>query len=73
MHRDHEYRENYQLKKLLIVTPILLVSTLGNVWRTVWRIPLLILWCGGLRHFWNFSSLKDHIKLDIEKINKFLF
>ena len=73
MHRGHENKENYQLKKLLIVTPILLVSTLGNVWRTVWRIPLLILWCGGLRHFVNVPNLKDHIKLDIEKINKFLF
>ena len=38
-------------KKLLIVKQILLVSTLGNVYRTVWRICLLMLgWksCGYL-------------------------
>ena len=31
-----------QLKKLLIVEQILLVSTLGNVLRTIWRICILM-------------------------------
>ena len=35
-------------KKVLIVTEILLVSTLGNAERTVWRICILILECKGL-------------------------
>ena len=43
-------KKNYQQqKKLLIVTQILLVSTLGNVWGTVWRKPLLITVYKGLR------------------------
>ena len=41
---DHENKGNdHQLKKLLIVKQILLVSTLGNVKITVWRINILIL------------------------------
>ena len=39
---------DHQLKKLLIVKQILLVTTLGNVWRTVWRICMLISGCIGL-------------------------
>ena len=35
-------KEDYQLKKLLIVKQILLVSTIGNVQRTVWRICILL-------------------------------
>ena len=51
IHWGHEKRENYQeLKKLLIVTPILLVSTLGNVWRTVWRFYVV----KGYNIFWMF-------------------
>ena len=40
----------FQLKKPLIVEQSLIVSTWGNVWRTIWRI--LILWLGwrGLNH-----------------------
>ena len=35
----------HQLKELFVVKQILLVSTLGNVWRTVWRIYILMLGC----------------------------
>ena len=35
--------------KILIVKQILLVSTLGNVKRTVWRIYILMLECKGLQ------------------------
>ena len=35
-------------KKFLIVKQILLVSTLGNVLRTVWRIYMVMLGCKGL-------------------------
>ena len=38
-------RNDHQLKKLLIVVQILLVSTIGNVWRTVWRICIMMLGC----------------------------
>ena len=38
---------DHQLKKLLIVKQIFLVSTLGNV-ETVWRICILMLGCKGL-------------------------
>ena len=49
MQQGPENKENYQQqKRLLIVTQILLVSTLKNVWETVWRIPLLLLRCEGL-------------------------
>ena len=48
--QDHENKgNNHQLKRLLIVKQILLVNTLGNVWRTVWRIYILMLGCKGLR------------------------
>ena len=40
---------DHKLKNLLIVIQILLVSTLGNVWRTVWRICILKLRCKGLK------------------------
>ena len=39
---------DHQLK-VLIVTQILPVSTLGNVERTVWRIYIQILGCKGLK------------------------
>ena len=39
---------DYQLKKLMIVKQILVVSTLVNVQRTVWRIWTLMLRCKGL-------------------------
>ena len=35
-------KEDYQLKKLLIVKQILLVSTIRNVQRTLWRICILL-------------------------------
>ena len=38
---------DHQLKKLLIVKQIFLVSTIGNV-ETVWRIRILMLGCKGL-------------------------
>ena len=50
----HQGRKNngndHQLKKLLIVKQILLVSTLRNVLRTVWRIYILMLGCKRLTH-----------------------
>ena len=36
------------MKKVLIVKQILLLSTIGNVWRTMWRICKLILGFKGL-------------------------
>ena len=49
MYEGHENKGNgHQLKKLSIVKQILLDSTLGNVWRTVWRICIMMLGCKGL-------------------------
>ena len=63
--KGHKKKGNdHQLKKLLIVIQILLVSTLGNVSRTVWRICLLMLGCKGLnepllsRHLYFKSELR---------------
>ena len=39
---------DHQVKKLLIVKQILIVSTVENVMRTVWRMYILILGCKGL-------------------------
>ena len=50
MFYGHENKGNYhQLKKLLIAEQILLASTLGNVYRTVMRIWMLMLGNKGLR------------------------
>ena len=38
---------DHQLKMLSFVKQILLVCTQGNVWRTVWRICILMLRCKG--------------------------
>ena len=44
MHEGHENKEkDHQLKKFSIVKKILLDSTLGNVWQTVWRICIMML------------------------------
>ena len=43
-------------KKFLIVKQILLVSTLGNVLRTVWRIYMVMLGCKGLN--WLSTDMK---------------
>ena len=40
--------DDHQLKQLLIVKQILLVSLFGNVWGTVWRISTLMLGRKGL-------------------------
>ena len=48
-------RSDHQLRKFLIVKQILLVSTLKNVLRTVWRICILTLGCKGLR-LWRLGS-----------------
>ena len=49
-HSGHYNKGNErQPKKLLIVSQILLVSTLRNVWSTVWRICILILELNDLR------------------------
>ena len=42
-------KNDHQVRKLLIVRQILLVSTLKNILRTVWRICILTLECKGLR------------------------
>ena len=39
--------EDHQFKKLAVLKQILLVSTLGNVLETVWRICILMLGCKG--------------------------
>ena len=44
--------------RLLIVELILLVSTLGNVKRTVWRICISMLGCEGLSHGDSVASRK---------------
>ena len=49
MHEGHENKgKDHQLKKLSVFKQILLDSTLGNVWRTVWRICILMLGSKGL-------------------------
>ena len=50
LHESHENTgDGCQLfKQLLTVKQILLVSLFENVWRTVWRICILILGCKGL-------------------------
>ena len=40
---------DHQFKKLLNVTQILLVSNIGNVKRTVWRMGMLMLECDEFR------------------------
>ena len=48
-HQGYEKKRNdHQLKKLLIVKQILLVSTIRNIWGPVWRICILMLGCKGL-------------------------
>ena len=44
-----------KLKKLLIDKQLLLVSTLENVWRAVWRICILTLGCKGFRNLAPFN------------------
>ena len=46
--RIKEARKGYQLNNFLIVKQILLVSTMGNEWRIVWRISLQMLGHKGL-------------------------
>ena len=49
MHKGHENKGNdHQLKNVLIVKQMLLVSTLGKVWKTVWRLCILMLGYYGL-------------------------
>ena len=45
-HKDQD--KDPQLKKLLIVIQILLLNTLGNIWKTVRRMCILMLGCKGL-------------------------
>ena len=48
--KGHEKtRNDHQFKKLQNVKHILLVSTTGNVQKTVWRVSILMLECKGLR------------------------
>ena len=49
---------DHQQNKLLVLKQILLVCTLGNVWRTVWGICILMLGCKGLRDIPWFATLK---------------
>ena len=48
LQRIYQMNPDHQLRKLLIVTQILLVSTLVNVQRAVWRIWILMLGYKGL-------------------------
>ena len=54
MNKENDHQQN----KLLILKKILLVCTLGNVWRTVWGICILMLGCKGLRDIPWFTTLK---------------
>ena len=47
----------------MIVKQILLVSTLENIWRTVWRKCILILKCNGLKDY--FQDLPEVPDVDI--------
>ena len=72
MQQGHDNKENYQqLKKLSIVTQTLHVSTLGNVWKTVWRIPLLMLGFKGFNNSYKSRklSLQTFIEKDVENRN----
>ena len=56
----HENKgNNNKLKDFSIVKQILLSSTLGNVWRSVWRICKLMLGCKELSYS---STEQDHVK-----------
>ena len=59
LHESHEnIGDDYRLfKQLFIVKQILLVSLFENVWRTVWRICILILGCKGLTNRFHVASL----------------
>ena len=46
-----------KVKKVLFVKEILLTSNMGNIWRTVWRIFMLILGFKGLSVLWPCSDL----------------
>ena len=48
---------DHQLKRLWIDKQILLVSTLGNVQRTVWRICILMIGCKGLKKYKNVTNM----------------
>ena len=54
MNKGNDHQQN----KLLVLKQILLVCTLGNVWRTVWGICILMLGCKGLRDIPWFTTLK---------------
>ena len=49
--------------ELFVVKQILLVSTLGNVWRTVWRIYILMLGC---------KSINPSIHRSIRRFTEFI-
>ena len=57
------------IMELLIVKQILLVSTLGNVWRTVWRICRMMLGCKGLKR-WKAENTVDNMLENRVKINR---
>ena len=59
MHEGFKNKGNdHQRNKLLILKQILLVRTLGNVWRTVWGICILMFGCKGPRNISWFTTLK---------------
>ena len=53
----------------MIVTQILLVSTLGKVWGTVRRIPLLMLGCEGLRYLFVLDIMVREKIIEISTIS----
>ena len=60
---------DHQLKKLLIVKQILLVSALQNVWRTVWRILMLMIGCKGLKCSRRVNNQKQSLRRILEVIS----
>ena len=60
---------DHRLKKLLIVKQILLVSALQNVWRTVWRILMLMIGCKGLKCSRRVNNQKQSLRRILEVIS----
>ena len=71
-HKGREQKGNFQqVKKVLIVKQILLMSIIGNVWRTAWRIRMLISGFKGLRKLLDIFLLMSQEQLVYKKIKLF--
>ena len=67
-HWGHENKGNdNQLKNLLIVVQILLASASEHVWRTVWRICILMLGCKGSTERLQLSMFSQVVKISINE------